>query len=82
MNVTYYNSDISEGLKNLISVMLEYVGAIAFLFLVCIGIYYMLSDGNPERQSRAKNAFSYVMMGLILVLLSYSILEVINRIAT
>ena len=81
MEIEYFDADIVQAIDRLSSLLLSYVGGFALLLLVATGVYYMTAQGDPDRQARAKNSFSYIMMGLILVMLSYGILEVIEQIA-
>jgi len=81
MKVEYFDTDVVAAINELSATLLSYVGALALLLLVGTGIYYMMAQGNPRLQARAKQSFSYILLGLIVVLLSYSILGVIKKIA-
>lgn len=81
MEIEYFDGNVVESINELASLLLSYVGAIVLLFLVATGIYYMSAQGDPERQARAKNSFSYIILGLLIIMMSYAILVVVNRIA-
>ncbi|MFA7169247.1 MAG: hypothetical protein WC178_00095 [Candidatus Paceibacterota bacterium] len=81
MEIEYFDTDVISAMNELVSVLVGYIGAITLLLLVGTGVYYMSSQGDPERQKRAKNSFTYILMGLLIVMFSYAILTVIEEIA-
>lgn len=79
MEITYFNGDVVLILDALARLLLEYIGGFALLFLVLSGVFYMLAEGDPARQTKAKMAMTYALMGLLIVLLSYAAMEAIAR---
>jgi len=53
-------------------------GGIAFLFMIASGFLMLTSAGNPERIRNAKELFVSAISGLILLLFSTFILELIG----
>ena len=53
-------------------------GLIAFLAILIGGLYYLTSAGNPSQMSDAKNRIISGVIGLIIILSSYVILQEIN----
>lgn len=53
-------------------------GLAAFFMLVWGGFEWMTSAGNPARISSAKDRISSALLGLLLILASFLILQVIN----
>lgn len=45
-------------------------GAITVLVITVAGLFYVLSQGDPSKTSRAKNAIIYAAVGLIVIVLS------------
>lgn len=82
MEIDYFDTDVSVAIDELIRTILGYSGGIALLFLVAAGILYMTSNGNSNSQAKAKKMATYVTIGIIIILLSYSMLVVIDKIAT
>jgi len=72
--------------KAILSDFLEWIlglaGSIALLALIIAGIMYMTSTGNPNKAKKAKGFVLVIIGGLILILLSYSILILIKTIFT
>lgn len=68
-------------LKDVINVMLYMAGAIAVIMVVVGGIRYITSDGDPGAAGKAKNTIIYALVGLVVAVMSYSIVNfVIGRI--
>ena len=53
-------------------------GLAAFVMIIWGGVEYMTSAGNPTRTSEAKDKIQKALLGLLLILASYLILQVIN----
>jgi crotonobetainyl-CoA:carnitine CoA-transferase CaiB-like acyl-CoA transferase len=62
--------------------ILGVAGSIALLSLIISGIMYITSTGDQQKATKAKIAIKWTLAGLILILLSYSILVVIDSIFT
>lgn len=60
--------------------LLSIAGIVTLAFLVFGGIKYIFSVGNEERMKSAKDAFSSAALGLIIILLAYTILSIVYRI--
>lgn len=72
---------LSGVLKDVINVMLYMAGAIAVIMVVVGGIRYITSDGDPGAAAKAKNTIIYALVGLVVAVMSYSIVNfVIERI--
>ncbi len=58
--------DANNALANGISIFFGILGAIAFLVIVIAGLNMVLSEGNPDKVSRAKNTIIYAAVGLVI----------------
>ncbi len=75
------NDDIAALLGNVINLLLFIAGAAAVLVIVIGGIRYITSDGDPGAASKAKNTIIFALVGLVIAIMSYSIVNfVIGRI--
>ncbi len=61
--------------------LLSIAGGLALLMLIIGGIWYIFSGSNPDNQEKAKKIITYALVGMALILISYAILVVIERIA-
>ncbi len=54
------------------------LGAIAVIIIIVSGILYATSAGNSSQITRAKNALTYAIVGLVIVLLAFTITQFIT----
>ncbi len=73
-------NNIADGVVLVALYLLSVVGIITLAFMVIAGIRYISSAGSPERMKSAKDAFSSSGLGLVVVLLAYTILSIIHGI--
>jgi hypothetical protein len=57
------------------NVLLYVVGAIAVIMIVIGGLRYVLSGGNSEQVTAAKNTILYAVIGIIIAILAYAIIR-------
>ena len=69
--------DIIIVIANLVRIVTALAGAAAVIFLIVGGIFYVISQGDPGRIKRAKEIINQAITGLVIVLLSYSIVTFI-----
>ena len=67
--------DANTAIKNVINTLLFVVGAGAVIVIIVAGIYYVISAGNADTVKKAKNALMYAVVGLVVSLLSYTIVN-------
>jgi hypothetical protein len=65
--------------ERLLRLMLELVGGLALLALIFAGIFFAISTGDPQRQQQAKRMIIFVIEGLFVILLSYSLLSFLDK---
>lgn len=66
----------------LITWVLGIVGLLAVAMIVYGGFLYMISAGEQTKIEQAKKTITYAIIGSIIVIGSYAILEVITRVFT
>lgn len=55
--------------------LVQIIGVFAFLFLVIAGIRYIISEGDPQKVTTAKETAVNAIVGLVLALLALQILQ-------
>jgi hypothetical protein len=69
-----------DALHTILSVTFAIIGAIAFLILIISGLRYVISAGDPNAVSKAKNAMVYALVGLAIAISAEAIVAfVVNR---
>ena len=73
-----------EGIFNQItSVALGVIGAVSVIMLIWGGLRYIISGGDSKKITDAKNTILYAIIGLIIAVLSYAIINfVLNSISS
>lgn len=70
---------LSGTIKTVMSIVFGTLGAIAVLIIVIAALQYVISAGDPQRINKAKNTIIYAVIGLIVAVLSYAIVEFVFR---
>lgn len=61
--------------KAALSIVFGLVGALAFLMIVISGLRYILSGGDPQRMSKAKDGIIYALVGLVIAITAEAIVN-------
>lgn len=69
--------DIKGLTQKLINALLYILGAIAVISIVIGGLRYVTSDGDPSKIQSAKNVILYSVVGIIVAVLAYAIVNFI-----
>lgn len=67
----------SELALGVIQLLLFVSGSLAVLFLIIGGYFYITSGGNEEQAARGRKTITNAIIGLIIIILSYTIVNVI-----
>lgn len=65
-------------IKTVSNVLLFVLGAIAVIMIIIGGIRYVISNGDSSQITSAKNTIMYSVIGLIVALLAYAIVNFIT----
>lgn len=66
---------------NIIQLALGFAALIALVFIILGGFQWMLSAGNDEKIARAKKTISAAIIGIVIILISWAIVQfVINTV--
>jgi hypothetical protein len=66
---------LSDLAVNIINFLLAIAATVAVLFLIIGGFQYITSAGSPETIEKAKNTILYSVIGLLLCILAFSIVN-------
>lgn len=72
--------DFTELVTNFLGWLLGIAGALAFLMFVWGGILYVTSAGDEQKAAKGKRIVTWTILGLIVILMSYSIIALIEDI--
>lgn len=68
-------ADIKTIVGNIIGTMLFIVGVLSVIMIIYGGIMYVISAGDSGKIGKAKNTIIYAVVGLVVSILSYSIVN-------
>ena len=71
---------LREIIASAIDWLLGIVAGLAILFIIVGGIYYMTAAGDEQRMTTGKTIITYAVIGLVFVVISYSIVTTLNNI--
>jgi hypothetical protein len=63
---------------NIIKALLGFAGVTALVFIILAGFTLMNSDGDQKKVTSAKGTLTWAIVGLILIFLSFGIVNVIG----
>lgn len=67
-------------IDNILGFILFLGGGLGLLFIILGGLTYISSSGDMHRAARGKNTVVYAIIGLMVVLFSYALLEIVKRV--
>ena len=66
---------LNDTLKSIVNVLLFIIGAVAVIMIVIGGIKYTTSNGDSSAVTSAKNTILYSVIGLVIALMAYAIIN-------
>ena len=67
--------DAERVVKNVLNAIFTWTGIISVIVIIIGGVFYMTSQGDPGKVTRAKNAIMFAVIGLIVTLLAFAIVN-------
>lgn len=67
-------------LQNVIFAAFIFAGIIAVILIIFSGIKFITSGGDPKQVEGARKTMTYAIIGFVLILLSFAILNLISHI--
>lgn len=71
---------LDSGLANILSVVFKLAGVLAVVFIIVGGVKYTLSGGDSAGLKSAKETITYAIVGLIVTLLAFGIVNYVTKI--
>ncbi|MCR4324717.1 MAG: pilin [Candidatus Curtissbacteria bacterium] len=73
-------TDILDVLQRIISLLAPAAGIAFFVMLIVGGFKYITSGGDPKNVGQAQSILTYAVIGIVLVVASWLILQLIGRV--
>ncbi|HVW67273.1 MAG TPA: hypothetical protein VHA78_06140 [Candidatus Peribacteraceae bacterium] len=74
------HTDLRTVVINIIRVTLSYLALAATVMIIVAGLYLVLSLGNESARDKAKNIIVYTIIGLVIILFSELIVNLVLKI--
>lgn len=68
-------STLDQGIRTVTNILLFLIGAISVIMIVIGGIKYTTSNGNADQTKSAKNTILYAIIGLVVAILAYALVD-------
>lgn len=65
-------------ISEILPIVLGFAGFVAVIMIVISGIQFITSSGNPEAAAAARNRLIYAIIGFVVIILSFAILQVVD----
>ncbi len=69
---------LGQNVTNIINFFLGLLGLIAVAFLIYAGVLMVTAGGNDEQVGQAKKVITYAVIGIVIILLSYTIVTFVT----
>ena len=66
--------------QNIITALFLFAGIVAVILIIYSGIKFVLSGGDPKQVEGARKTMTYAIIGFVLILLSFAILNLISTV--
>ena len=64
--------------QNVVTVVTAFAGLAVFIMFLTGGLKYLTSGGDPKAQEQAKGTLTFAVLGLVLIIAAYLILNFIS----
>ncbi len=68
-------TDLNKMISTILNVVFGVVGIVAVIMIIIGGISYTTSQGDSQKTQKAKNTIMYGLIGLVVVLLAFAIVN-------
>ena len=69
--------DINSLILTIVSYAIGIAGLVSIAFIIIGGYQYMMSQGNDDQTKKATQTLTYAVIGLIIVMASYAIINTV-----
>jgi len=74
------NDKFPKIVNDIVNALLYVLGAVAVIVIIVAGILYATSSGDPALITKAKNTLLYAVIGLLVAIMAYAIVNYVIKI--
>lgn len=71
--------DLATSITTIINYFLGLLGLVAVAFLIYAGVLMVTAGGNDEQVTKARKIITYAAVGIVIILLSYTIVSFVSQ---
>lgn len=71
--------DLGTNITTIINYFLGLLGLVAVAFLIYAGVLMVTAGGNDEQVTKARKVIMYAVVGIVIILLSYTIVTFVTQ---
>lgn len=64
--------------KNVVMAVMQISGVVLFIMFIIGGYHLLLSGGDPKKLEQGRNTLMYAILGLVLIVVAYLIIQLIS----
>lgn len=72
-------TDLTDAISGITNLMITIIGIVSVIMLIIGGFRYVLSGGDQKGTTAAKDTILYAIIGVVVALLSYSIMNFVIK---
>lgn len=76
------SQSLSELIGNAIKLFLTFAGAVAVVFVIIGGFFYITAQGNEEQAEKGKTTLINAIIGVVIIIMAYVIINVITNLVS
>jgi hypothetical protein len=65
--------------ENFVSGITAFAGVVLFIVLVSAGFTFLFSGGDQKQLEKAKNSFTYALIGIIVIASAYLVIQLVGN---
>lgn len=71
--------DIGGLVSDVLPIVLTLAGFVTVIVIIISGIQFVTSGGNPEAAAAARGRLTFAIIGFVIIILAFAILQIVNR---
>lgn len=79
---TLGNYDVMTVLDNIVNWLFAILLVVAVVYLILAGYFFVTSQGEPDKMSKARNMVLYALIGVLVAFVSKGLVDLVRQIVT
>jgi len=71
---------VGQLISAILPIVLGIAGFVTVIIIIISGLQFITSSGNPEAAGTARNRLIFAIIGFVVIILSFAVLQIVNQI--